>query len=201
MTLKLSTKTRKSGWITESNATIGRNKGLKREYSPKCRLGPIPRITPTSPPAWPTPWGGYQGLENQLYRVEIHQRGEKVTFKWSRDNGSVVAAWEGMDDNDLIVGGVHDRVHGFAPGQWVELTNEIDQVKKIPGVMVRLLKVERERLTIDSNTMPPDFELPPAWYNPIVRRWDHRESKDYEMHEGAIVLEDNKNYTLERVRA
>ena len=34
----------------------------------------------------------YEGVENQLYRVEIHDGGEDgaATFKWSRDNGSVV---------------------------------------------------------------------------------------------------------------
>ena len=40
----------------------------------------------------PIPSAGYQGLENQLYRVEIHQGGPMAwaTFKWSRENGSVV---------------------------------------------------------------------------------------------------------------
>ena len=37
------------------------------------------------------PSGGYKGLENQLYRVEIHDAGDlagadRATFKWSRDN-------------------------------------------------------------------------------------------------------------------
>ena len=40
----------------------------------------------------PVPAAGYQGMENQLYRVEIHQSGDlsSATFKWSRENGSVV---------------------------------------------------------------------------------------------------------------
>ena len=35
--------------------------------------------------------GGYRGLENQTYRVEVHDGGAPgtATFKWSRDNGSV----------------------------------------------------------------------------------------------------------------
>jgi len=39
------------------------------------------------------PEGRYRGLENQLYRVEIHDPGAPGTasFKWSRDNGSVVS--------------------------------------------------------------------------------------------------------------
>ena len=39
--------------------------------------------------------GGYRGLENHLYRVEVHRpgpgAGQGATFKWSRDNGSGVA--------------------------------------------------------------------------------------------------------------
>ena len=42
------------------------------------------------PETAPAPWG-YRGVENQLYRVEVHRGGdaEEATFKWSRDNGSV----------------------------------------------------------------------------------------------------------------
>ena len=40
------------------------------------------------------PVGGYRGLENRLYRVEIHEGGALgvARFKWSRDNGSTVMA-------------------------------------------------------------------------------------------------------------
>jgi hypothetical protein len=45
--------------------------------------------------------GGYRGLENRLYRVEVHQGGElgndAVSFKWSRDNGSVAFAIEKIE--------------------------------------------------------------------------------------------------------
>ena len=39
-----------------------------------------------------TPSGGYRGMENRLYRVEIHKPGNSATatFKWSRDNGAVL---------------------------------------------------------------------------------------------------------------
>lgn len=38
------------------------------------------------------PSAGYQGLENQLYRVEVHTPGTTgtATFKWSRENASVL---------------------------------------------------------------------------------------------------------------
>ena len=55
--------------------------------------------TAPPPPADPcrlAPEGGFLGLENRLYRVEIHQPGDlhQANFKWSRDNGAVVFAVE-----------------------------------------------------------------------------------------------------------
>src|SRR5207302_915942 len=49
-------------------------------------VDPLPCILP--------PESGYRSLENQLYRVEIHRPGGfgTATFKWSRENGSVVTA-------------------------------------------------------------------------------------------------------------
>ena len=39
--------------------------------------------------------GDYYGLENRLYRVEIHEASPAgMTFKWSRDNGTTVFAIE-----------------------------------------------------------------------------------------------------------
>ena len=34
-------------------------------------------------------------MENQLYRVEVHDPGElgSATFKWSRENASIAALW------------------------------------------------------------------------------------------------------------
>jgi hypothetical protein len=143
------------------------------------------------------PLGGYRGLENQLYRVEIHDPGPPVTFKWSRDNGSAVAAWSGLEGNDLIVDGIHDRVHGFSPEQWVELTDEISQLRNRPGVMVRLVKVERNRLTFDPSSTPAGIPVPTGLRHPVVRRWDQIESKNYSMPGGAIVLQKDKTYPLE----
>jgi len=50
--------------------------------------------TPDKNPCIISPTSGYRRLENQLYRVEIHKKGKsgEATFKWSRDNGSMVFA-------------------------------------------------------------------------------------------------------------
>ena len=43
----------------------------------------------------------YRGVENQLYRVEVHTGGSAAhaTFKWSRDNGSVELAVDSITDD------------------------------------------------------------------------------------------------------
>ena len=48
---------------------------------------------------------GYRGLENRLYRVEVHDDGASgpLTLKWSRDNASVAARVAGIDAGGLIV--------------------------------------------------------------------------------------------------
>ncbi len=51
--------------------------------------------------------GGYQRLENQLYRVQVHEgSGPGVTprFLWSRENGSVVAGLDGIAVVDEAAG-------------------------------------------------------------------------------------------------
>jgi Family of unknown function (DUF6519) len=93
--------------------------------------------------------GGYQGMENQLYRVEIHRGGEPcpagtkltkkddlskyATFKWSRDNGSVtvplaidatVVSWQPAASTftfpvKLAAAGRDDRT-SLRMGDWVE---------------------------------------------------------------------------------
>ncbi len=169
---------------------------------PQMRAFTDPKDNPDDTPCVADPLGGYSGVENQLYRIEIHTDGSEagvpLTFKWSRENGSVAAAWIDVEGNDLIVDGIRDTARGFSPGQWVEVTDQIAQLRATPGVMARLVKVERNRLTLDpaslSAPLPPRVQL----LNPVVRRWDHRASKDYQLKGGAVVLEEDKVYNLER---
>ncbi|MGH8071119.1 MAG: DUF6519 domain-containing protein, partial [Candidatus Entotheonellia bacterium] len=120
------------------------------------------------------PGAGYQRLENQLYRVEIHRPGElgEASFKWSRDNGSIVTAWLDQDGNDLIVSSLgRDKTLSFAAGQWVELTDDRRELNGEPGRLVRLTNAEGQILTIDpATTRPVDRANFPS--NPKVRRWD-----------------------------
>lgn len=118
---------------------------------------------------------GYRRLENQHYRVEIHKGGKipGVTFKWSRDNGSVMTAWTGKSGNDLTVAGSgRDSILGFAAGQWVELIDDGREQTGRPGTLVRLAKVEGHVLTIDPATATDTVALADFPSTPRIRRWD-----------------------------
>ncbi|HEU4386303.1 MAG TPA: DUF6519 domain-containing protein, partial [Blastocatellia bacterium] len=79
---------------------------------------------------------GYQRLENQLYRVEIHNPGPlgTATFKWSRDNGTVVTAIEKINGQQITVSDTgRDAELGFATGQWVEILDDANELSGLPG--------------------------------------------------------------------
>jgi photosystem II stability/assembly factor-like uncharacterized protein len=127
--------------------------------------------------------GGYRRLENQLYRVEIHGGGTSgaATYKWSRDNGSVVARLEAIDpksQSDFSSGELtvsepgHDAIIGFAEAAFVELSDEGRVLRGEPGI---LLEVD----TITGNTIKwkgyggnDTFPLAGFGALPTVRRWE-----------------------------
>jgi hypothetical protein len=118
---------------------------------------------------------GYRSLENQLYRVEIHAGGSngQATFKWSRENGSVVTAWTGESGNDLAVTSTgRDAVLGFAAGQWIELTDDTHDLNFQPGTLVQITAVQNNTITIDPGTAAGPVAFASFPTNPRVRRWD-----------------------------
>ena len=80
------------------------------------------------------PSGGYRGLENQLYRIEIHEGGDvgNASFKWSRDNASVAASVvEVVSSTELKLASLgRDAVLRFNSGDWVEI---IDDWRELSG--------------------------------------------------------------------
>jgi hypothetical protein len=140
------------------------------------------------------PESRYRGLENHLYRVEIHDasdsNGKAFTFKWSRDNGSVSTPLVGLAANVLEV--VSTR--GFEPGIWVEVSFDSQEVQGQPGWMLKLIKVEGNQLTADPATLP--VGLPGAWkpefalQHAKVRRWDQASSEAQPLLGGVITVTD-----------
>lgn len=119
------------------------------------------------------PTAGYQRLENQLYRVEIHKSGAlgAATFKWSRDNGSVVAAIEKISGQEITVSDVGpDNALGFANGQWVEVIDDRIELHGQPGQLIQIDKVEPATRVITLKAAPAGIDQAK---HPKLRRWDN----------------------------
>ncbi len=123
----------------------------------------------------PIPAAGYQGLENQLYRVEIHHSGTELTatLKWSRENGSVVASVQSVHGSRIIVDSLGpDANLGFAANQWVEISDDTDLFGETPNGPGLLYQVQSVDPTVPSITLTaPVIGVDPG-RNARVRRWD-----------------------------
>lgn len=122
------------------------------------------------------PGAGFRRLENQLYRVEIHQPTGAPggpTFKWSRDNGSVTGALESIEGNELKISEPRrDAERGISGATWVELTDDKRVLKGEPGELVEVVP-EDDVLTVMSWPAGP-LTLDQFEGHPLVRRWDSK---------------------------
>ena len=141
----------------------------------------------------------YIGPENQLYRVEIHNvdNNGQAYFKFSRNNGSDVAALEEIDGKFLRIGGVYEPRRGFSAGNWVELTDDEHELLSQPGTLVKIVKVEGQELTIDPASAngsldPDDFKT-----HPKVRRWDQTGKGPLTLKGGTIEVKEGEAIPLE----
>jgi Family of unknown function (DUF6519) len=128
----------------------------------------------------PVATAGYQGVENQLYRVEIHTPGDlsSAAFKWSRENGSVVSAvasvalGSGASGSTVQVSSPWPDLNlGFQAGQWVELTDDTREFADPPGAPGILYQVQ----ATDKDTLTMTLAGPVSAgssRNARVRRWD-----------------------------
>ncbi len=123
--------------------------------------------------------GGYKRLENQLYRVEVH-KGSGVTggptFKWSRDNGSVVVAISEFNvDSDSekikVTSLGRDSVLGLHELDWVEVVDDAKELAGEPGTIAQIQKIDPEQLVITLSTSATGFDING---HPKLRRWDTR---------------------------
>lgn len=123
----------------------------------------------------PVAAAGYQGIENQLYRVEIHDGGDQTeaTVKWSRENGSVVSAITGISGSTIQVSSLGpDANLGFQVGQWVELTDDtylFSLRPNQPGMLYQIQSIKPADLSV--TLAGPVTPVDPARHA-RMRRWD-----------------------------
>jgi hypothetical protein len=157
--------------------------------SGRLRARAEPETTSTDPCTVP-PGAGFRRLENQLYRVEIHDPGVlgKATFKWSRENGSVAVRWLGDSGSAVFVDGLgRDEVLGLAQGNLVELTSGLDDLAGTPGALNTVNSIDvsgTNGTTLTLKSAPPAF--PGDAVRPKVRRWED----EHNVTTGWITLED-----------
>jgi hypothetical protein len=81
--------------------------------------------------------GGYRGLENRLYRVEVHDGGEP--YAWPRGADAVDAAVPAGPMSGTQVQAARDPADGaWAPGQWVEVFSDRSDGLGEKGLLARV---------------------------------------------------------------
>lgn len=152
----------------------------------------------------------YRGCENQLYRVEIHQAGLAglASFKWSRENGSVVfpvtgsvagaTADNGSASLVVTLGRLgRDARLGLAVNDWVELADDAYTLgqRAFPLLQVIALDVANCSVTLNvpKNVTPWQPSSDPRKHA-LLRRWDQVDAVNVQ---GVLALGEGAPVTLE----
>lgn len=174
-----------------------------RAFEPLANTGLLTALTetgdlPTNPCVLPA-GAGYTGLENRLYRVEIHDDGRDEsghvvrtpTFKWSRDNGSVLLpiADDGIDGDVVTVRRLgHDEVLTVNVGDWVEISADHTELKGQHGTLAKIKPDGIDKATLEIN-LSEDVSAYNGGSNLKMRRWDHHATGDVALQDGALPIQ------------
>lgn len=144
-------------------------------------------------------------LDNQLYRIEIHWVHDgKATFKWSRENGSIVFDVEQIlsyekKENDtaqctITVSDLGRDLTQLQKGDWVEFvynetvlhgyTLPLYQVTNIPDATEREVTLTGQYVQILEKLAHQDSGKPNTL---LIRRWDHSRANAQESGTGSVV--------------
>lgn len=150
-------------------------------------------------------------LENQLYRVEIHSvQGDVVTFKWSRENASLLFALDEINESSSEGGSVQysamlsDQLRDKTQlriGDWVEFvtsdpsqdghTLPLYRVTDLPNFTSQQVTLTGPRSTrLEEPIKQQGRSL-------LLRRWDHDARRENTSKDGTIPLRENVWLDLE----
>ncbi len=151
-------------WQLRADSRRGATCGMPVGDPPSAGRLTTQAIAPPAPddPCILPPIAGYRGLENRLYRVEIHTRGPLGTalFKWSRDNGSIASAVRDIavsgGQSTLAVDRIgRDPVLRLRIDDWVTVTDDHRELMGTPGVMARIVDIhETARQIVLDRALP-----------------------------------------------
>ena len=150
------------------------------------------------------PNAAYTGPENQLYRVEINRGGaagttpgSSATFKWSRENGSVIyPIASGGGTTAVVVESLgRDDRFGLVEGNLVEVQDDRSVLLNLPGNLLPVQSIESTTMTVTLNGTPDKLLGSDETLHPLLRRWDQTNGDPAE---GGLTLDtDNAAFVQE----
>lgn len=158
---------------------ITRWNNLTKDPNGRLTTRPV-AVAPPSNPCQLGESGGFLGLENRLYRVEIHDPGilpgTVPTFKWSRDNAAYAYPIQDFfhDSGGIIFKEISlaqngkDDILKIKELDWIEVSEDITDLKEDSrGTFAQVLKITGNILTLDTNVA-----IHRNRPFPKIRRWD-----------------------------
>ena len=178
-----------TAWQVRVLGDIAANVTCKTEFAdigkwPKDNLLSVARLTTTTvavgtdpDPCLVPPSGGYRGLENHLYRVEVHSgSATEVKIKWSRENAHVatnileiLAGRTGVKVESLG----RDDVLRFNNGDWVEITSDRCEFEGKAGDMRKVTVNDTDLTLTFTGALNGDLDV--ADHLRVIR-WDQSRS-------------------------
>jgi hypothetical protein len=115
-------------------------------------------------------------LNEDIRGLDVSQqprlRAASGTFKWSRQNGSVVTKIETIQaaaGKQITVQSLGpDKELGFSDGDWVELTDDLTELRGEPGQLTQIVTADQAARTVTLKDAPKVLTS----RNAKMRRWD-----------------------------
>jgi Family of unknown function (DUF6519) len=122
--------------------------------------------------------GHFRGLENLLYRIEVHKGGlaGEATFKWSRENGTTLLALASLEGSVAhVVPAARQVASQLAPDTWLELSDSLDRALGRSCDMMKVVQADPSG-RIEFSGPPSDGRSFKRGERSDValRRWDQR---------------------------
>jgi hypothetical protein len=167
-----------------------------------------------------SPEARYRGVENQLYRVEIHESGAATqqeatgyeqgdgtnggvaTFKWSRDNGSVAIPIRDLDGTTVTLEHLgRDSRLSLKVGDLVEIEDDDYVLQGRAEPLLRIEAIDPITMQVTLNKEPFSNVGQDLAKHPLLRRWDHGEGDskrgELEQDTGTFLVEEGTWLELE----
>lgn len=158
-------------------------------------IADVPSADDSGDPCNIAPASRYRGMENQLYRVEVHtgntddfgkiDKSVKPTFKWSRENGSVVfpiidITVSGSDENATIEVELEhlgrDDKFGLREGDWVEIVDDAYTFENRPAKLLQVSAIDRDEVSVMLKGSTEIKAEAGSKNHALLRRWDQKPS-------------------------